>query len=214
MYNNDIPTRIELPSAAQLLRSTIIAILAAAVLLVTVVLPAEYAIDPTGIGRVLRLTEMGEIKQQLAAEAEADRAREQLPATKPDDRRSGLWRMLAATFLPAPAMAQTPAARADETTFSLLPGEGVEYKLTMAKGAQAEYSWLVTGGVVNYDLHGAASGGKETSYRTGRAVQSDTGTLTAGADGNHGWFWRNRGREPVTVTLRTSGAYSAIRRAN
>ena len=35
-------------------------------LLVTMVLPAEYGIDPTGVGRVLGLTEMGEIKQQLA----------------------------------------------------------------------------------------------------------------------------------------------------
>lgn len=216
MYNNDIPTRAELPSAAQLLRSTIIAILAAAVLLVTVVLPAEYAIDPTGIGRILRLTEMGEIKQQLAAEAEADRARDQqqAPAAKPDDRRSSLWRLLATPLLTSTAWAQAPAARSDETSFTLRPNEGVEYKLTMVKGARVEFSWSATGGVVNYDMHGSTEGGKEASYKTGRGVQSDSGVLTAGANGNHGWFWRNRGREPVSITLRTSGAYSAIRRAN
>lgn len=47
MYNNDIPTRAELPSSAQLIKSTILAIAAAIVILVTVILPAEYAIDPT-----------------------------------------------------------------------------------------------------------------------------------------------------------------------
>lgn len=79
MYNNDIPTRAELPSSAQLIKSTILAIAAAIVILVTVILPAEYAIDPTGIGRALKLTEMGEIKKQLAAEAEADRQIDQRP---------------------------------------------------------------------------------------------------------------------------------------
>ena len=73
MYNSDIPTRAELPTTRQLLRSTVIAIISAAAILVTVVLPAEYNIDPTGIGRVLGLAEMGEIKQQLAEEAERDR---------------------------------------------------------------------------------------------------------------------------------------------
>jgi len=74
MYNSDTPIRAELPSSKQLLRSTILAAISALVLLVVVVLPAEYGIDPTGAGRALRLTEMGDIKQQLAAEAAADAA--------------------------------------------------------------------------------------------------------------------------------------------
>ena len=77
MYNTDMPSRAELPSSAQLLRSTLIAAGVAAALLVTVVLPAEYNIDPTGAGRALGLTEMGEIKTQLAREAETDRLRDQ-----------------------------------------------------------------------------------------------------------------------------------------
>ena len=72
MYNADKPSADELPSSGQLLRSTAIALVVAAVLLVTVVLPAEYGIDPTGAGRILGLTEMGEIKTQLAEEAAAD----------------------------------------------------------------------------------------------------------------------------------------------
>ena len=72
MYNSDTPLRAELPSSKQLLRSTILAAISAVALLIAVVLPAEYGIDPTGVGRVLRLTEMGDIKQQLAAEAAAD----------------------------------------------------------------------------------------------------------------------------------------------
>lgn len=55
-----------------LIRSTLIAAGAAGAILVLFWLPAEYGIDPTGIGALTGLTEMGEIKQQLAAEAEAD----------------------------------------------------------------------------------------------------------------------------------------------
>lgn len=75
MFNAPLPRIEDLPSSAQLARSTLVAAGVAGVLLVTVLLPAEYAIDPTRIGRVLGLTQMGEIKRQLADEAGADQAR-------------------------------------------------------------------------------------------------------------------------------------------
>ena len=91
MYNSDTPSQAELPSSNQLIKSTILAAIAAIVILFTVVLPAEYGIDPTGVGKLLRLTEMGQVKQQLAEEAAADaaglhRGRKVFPA-RPDGRR-------------------------------------------------------------------------------------------------------------------------------
>ncbi|MFH1553264.1 MAG: transmembrane anchor protein [Pseudomonadota bacterium] len=217
MYNTDIPTRAELPNSAQLLRSTVIAIVAAAAILVSIVLPAEYAIDPTGIGRMLGLAEMGEIKAQLAAEAEKDRTAGQqgaVPVAVPTpDRRSGLLDRLFAELLVSPAAAQTtPARRNDEMSITLKPGEGAEVKMVMVRGAKVNFSWAVTGGVVNFDLHGDG-GGQETSYQKGRGVPGADGVLEAAFDGNHGWFWRNRGTSDVTVTLRTSGSYAEIKRA-
>jgi hypothetical protein len=148
MYNTDIPSRAELPSSAQLLRSTLIAATTAAALLVTTILPAEYGIDPTGIGRVLGLTQMGEIKAQLAQEAEQDRlldqggtpAAPQAPAAP--DQRSSLMDRLLAPFVIASASAETlpvevaQAGRTDETSVTLQPGEGVEVKMAMRKGAK------------------------------------------------------------------------------
>src|SRR5688572_10939565 len=100
MYNSDIPTRAELPSTRQLIKSTIIALVSAVVILVIIVLPAEYAIDPTGIGRMLKLTEMGEIKQQLAMEAEADRRKDRGLKQKPTPGRgSGLLTTLASLLV-------------------------------------------------------------------------------------------------------------------
>lgn len=217
MYNTDIPTRAELPTSKQLLRSTIIAIVAAAAILVTIVLPAEYAIDPTGIGRALGLAEMGEIKTQLAEEAERDRVSGEqsgIPAALPTpDQRSSLAGRIFAELVIGSAAAQTAAvaARSDEMTITLKPGEGTEVKLVMNRGARVNFNWTVTGGVVNFDLHGDG-GGQQTSYEKGRAVPGAEGVLEAAFDGNHGWFWRNRGRTDVTVMLRTNGEYTEIKR--
>lgn len=237
MYNTDMPSRAELPTSGQLLRSTALAAGVAAALLVTVVLPAEYNIDPTGAGRALGLTGMGEIKTQLAQEAEADRLRNQtagqtsavpaplaapLPQPTPE-RRSSLIGTIFAQLVIAPAAAQTPArapstpaaSRSDETAVTLKPGEGAEVKMDMRKGAQATYAWTVEGGTVNHDTHGEPSGNPNgtKSYTRGRDVASDKGVLTAAFDGNHGWFWRNRGSKDVTVRLTTTGEYGTLKRA-
>ena len=74
MYNSETPLRAELPTSKQLTRSTMIAAVCAVALLATVVMPAEYGIDPTGAGRLLGLTEMGETKTRLIKEALADAA--------------------------------------------------------------------------------------------------------------------------------------------
>ncbi len=69
MKNENIPANQELPSKSQLIKSTFLAIVIAALILVTIVLPAEYGIDPTGVGSAIGLLKMGEIKVSLAGEA-------------------------------------------------------------------------------------------------------------------------------------------------
>jgi hypothetical protein len=243
MYNTDMPTRAELPSTAKLLRSTGIAIVTAGALLVAVVLPSEYGIDPTGIGSALNLTEMGEIKMQLAEEAEADAAMDAAasatpaatststtpapaasgtpapmvapvappapPAPPAPERQSSIWGTIGALIVSSAAAQEQ---RQDEMTITLAPGEGAEIKLTMVEGEIAAFAWVVSeGGAVNYDTHGDG-GGQNISYEKGRGVSADEGQLQAAFTGRHGWFWRNRGDAPVSLTIRTSGTYTAIER--
>lgn len=218
MYNTDMPTRAELPSSAQLLRSTAIAFVTAVVLLVTVVMPADYGIDPTGIGRVLNLTQMGEIKKELAAEAAADAAAQPAgaaPASAPAPAPAAAVQpsLVAPVAVPAPApVAETVKGPwRDETRVTLQPGEGIEIKLRMNAGAKALYAWTVQGGVVNFDTHGDGPG-RSISYEKGRGVAADDGELVAAFDGKHGWFWRNRGDAAVTLLLQTGGDYAKIER--
>lgn len=212
MYNSDTPTRAELPSSKQLLRSTLLAAVAAVILLVAVVLPAEYGVDPTGIGRLLRMTEMGEIKQQLAADAAADAAAVPAAPAQAADTVAAATATANVARPPAPAPVAAPTIEwRDEMPVTLTPGEGTEIKLKMVQGAKAEYSWVVEGGEVNFDTHGDASG-KSISYEKGRGVSADEGVLEAAFTGNHGWYWRNRGQANVKVILRTRGDYTDIKR--
>ena len=55
------PDLAELPTTGQLNKATALAVCGAAALVVTAILPAEYGIDPTGIGSALGLTEMGRV---------------------------------------------------------------------------------------------------------------------------------------------------------
>lgn len=211
--SNSVPT--ELPSTRKLVRSTIIAAAIAVAILVAVVLPAEYGVDPTGVGRVLGLTGMGEIKSSLAKEAalaEQQEARTasatpaMTPATAPT----------AATNTATPATstaAAGAASKTDETRIALNPGQGREIKLVMREGARVQYSWSTDRGVVNYDTHADSVNPRRDyhGYAKGVGVASDSGELAAAFDGSHGWFWRNRGKEPLTVTLKTTGEYSALK---
>lgn len=203
MYNANKPDASELPSTGRLLKSTGIAVAVASALLVTVVLPAEYGVDPTRIGSLLGLTEMGRIKMQLAAEAEAEEAAAP-PAAAPAPAAS-------AASTAAPTTAGAPAARTDETVLTLAPDEGAEIKLVMEEGASVRYVWSSSGGRINYDIHADRPGTPYHGYGKGSS-QREEGDLVAAFTGSHGWFWRNRSGEPVTITLRTEGAYSEVKR--
>ena len=202
MFNSQRPSVDDLPTSGQLFRATAVALVAAGAILVTVVLPAEYAIDPTGAGRALGFTQMGEVKAQLAAEAAADA----IPKVSP-----------------TPLVSQSSASanpvvgerRSDVTTLTLAPGEGAEIKAKMAKGASLQFDWSVSGGAVNFDTHGDPPNAPRSFYHgygKGKDSTGEQGTLVAAFDGKHGWFWRNRSDRPVTITLRTDGIYEDIKR--
>ena len=206
MYNTDRPNRDDLPSTRQLLKSTASAAAIAAVLLVTCILPAEYGIDPTGIGQMLGLKSMGEIKQQLHAEAGAPHAIETT--------------IVDSTTVPSittdnAASTSDAALQSHQMTVTLQPNQAAEIKLSMSKGTQVDYQWTTQGGGVNFDTHGdMLNAPKDFYHGYGKGVNQieDAGQLTAAFDGKHGWFWRNRGKQVVTVTLTTRGAYDEIKR--
>jgi hypothetical protein len=219
-----------------LVKATLGAAVAAGAILTFVWLPAEHGIDPTGVGHILGLTEMGHIKEQLHAEADANATTALTAAasqpmsgsTDVNQKLDAIQAQLTAIATTLGATSQSTSTQTvvqsaattqadstqeptaswqDEIDYTLKPGEGIEVKLIMNKGAVAEYEWSANGAVVNHDTHGDGDG-QSISYEQGRSVPEQAGQLVAAFTGNHGWFWRNRTDENVVVTLRTRGDYS------
>lgn len=183
-----------LPTLQQLGKATGIAIAAAAAILITTVLPAEYGIDPTGIGKAIGLVRLNPVGDAMASPA--PNAAAQLAAE------------------PATTLIKSDIAmRSDEMTVTLAPNESAEVKAPMRKGDQFVFSWASQGGEVKSDMHGEPSdGSKEASYWKSKQQASGQGSFVAPFDGIHGWYWRNRNENPVTVTVKVSGFYEKLYR--
>ena len=199
MFNVKQPTEKDLPTSAQLLKSTIIAIIMIVILFVMVILPAEYGTDPTGVGKILGLKEMGDIKMSLLEESQNESLQESEPFSIDTD------------FVEAEKISDT--INEDVVEITIEPGKAIEIKLEMKIGDVVQYEWRTIKGGLNYNLHGDGYKGskKSINYKKGRMVPSDSGELKAEFDGYHGWFWRNREKFSVRVILQTSGDYIRIK---
>lgn len=184
-------------------RATAIALVAAAAILVTVVLPAEYGIDWTGIGKLTGLQAMGRDKAAAAREAQQPAAA--APATAP------------ASPGAAPPQYGTESARAlrnDAVEVTLAPGAETEYKALLAEGDAMVFEWDAGGAQVRYDFHGEPTDGPKGMFLTFKkgAASKAAGSLRAPFAGTHGWYWKNASSQPVTIKLRVTGFHSELKR--
>lgn len=199
MSEPNSPHVIEARSSGRLLRSLAISLVVAGAILVAFVLPAEYGMDPSGIGRVLGLTEMGETKMRLAREDAA------IATPAPPQ-------PVASDAVAIPPADVGSSVKSDVTEIRLGPGRGKEIKLDMRKGATVAYAWNTSGGAVDYDTHADSPTIKYHGYAKGTATSADSGRVVAAFDGRHGWYWRNRGADTVVLVLRTRGNYQDLKR--
>ena len=165
-----------------------LALLVSGIALVVGVLPAEFGVDPTGLGRRLGLLALADVKAQMAAFEQARDLRPSLETVTPQDQKF----------------------HEDTITFVLAPREFIEYKYRLEKGEALLYSWQATT-PVNVEFHaepdGAPKGYAET-YEKRQGVADASGTLTAPFAGIHGWYWENASDHQVTVTLSSAGFFN------
>jgi hypothetical protein len=206
--------------------ATAAAMFAAGVILVTVVLPAEYGLDPVGTGRVLGLTQMAQAEAgavaPVAAAAsvpastgepaptiEGEGGRPTLTFTQPTPATTGEdgepileWNRAGADRL------QPRPFRRDARRFDLGPNEAMEFKYRIEKDGGFVYSWTSTG-KVQVDFHGEPEGkprGYAEFYNQSERERAD-GTFVAPSPGIHGWYWKNLTSDPITITLNTAGYF-------
>ncbi len=175
---------VTVPSKGTLAKATAVALVVAAIILVTIVLPAEYGIDPLGAGAATGLISLSQTQPPPIVASES-----------------------------GPVRPQPADYKVDTRQFSLEPYGGyVEYKYQLEPGATLLYTWKATG-EVNFDFHTEPAGlppGASESFERGTASEGH-GSYTAPYAGIHGWFWENDEEAVVTVTVTTAGFYSAAK---
>lgn len=187
---------VQAPSKKAIAKATGIALAVALVILFTAVLPAEYGIDPLKTGKALHLTDLAKAAESKP-EAKAVGAR-------PTAAQAGIY------------TAQSNPYKVDSEDLSLGPGEGVEIKYHMQKGAGMVYSWKATGNVA-FEFHGEPDNKPNKdyfeSYELDDRVGKDHshGSFTAPSSGIHGWFWENKGKKQVDIHLTTAGFYDSAK---
>ncbi len=209
------------PSTRTLLLATAGAIVTAAIILVLFVLPAEYNIDPLHTGRALGLTDLANATAEPQRTAEPPRTAEPQRAV---ERRTSINPTLVPVASGAPRVkdtfiAERDAFKFDSREYTLAPGEGMELKYDMKKGAGLVYSWNASAPLM-FEFHGepdekpAGKAGTDyfESYELDDKVGKSEahGTFLAPSTGIHGWFWENGTGKPVTLTLVSAGYFDWI----
>jgi hypothetical protein len=188
---------LEAPSRAAIAKASAVALLGAIAILFVAVLPAEYGIDPLRTGKLLHLTDLAKASEAKSQPQAAAGAR---PVAAP----AGIY------------TAQSTSYKVDSEDLSLIPGEGVEIKYHMRKGAGMIYSWTATGKVL-YEFHGEPDKKPNPDYFESYELDDKTGkdrsygSFTAPTTGIHGWFWQNKGNKPVDIHLTTAGFYDSAK---
>ncbi|MGA2713822.1 MAG: hypothetical protein ABSG41_12015 [Bryobacteraceae bacterium] len=185
-------SEIQAPSKKAILKATGIALAVALVLLFTVVLPAEYGIDPLKTGALLGLTGLSKAAEPAAVGGRATPAETGIYTAQP-----GIYKV-------------------DSEDLSLKPGEGVEIKYHMQKGAGMVYAWKATG-KIQFEFHGEPDQKPNKDYFESYLLDDKVGqdhsygSFTAPTTGIHGWFWENKSGKDVQIHLTTSGFYDSAK---
>ncbi|ABV36540.1 conserved hypothetical protein [Shewanella sediminis HAW-EB3] len=209
---NGIPVH----STATLIKASIGATVIAAVVFVTAILPAEYNIDPTGIGQMSGLTSLAQAASVSAEPAISTDTISKISTGTVQKEETVIAFEQGATLANAPSVAeiaqmrQTPGVRSDTVKIDIPAGKGLEYKLLMDEFVHLEYEWSTGGEALYFDFHGEPKGDTTGYFESFSITTSDKmkGSLTTPFAGSHGWYWKNKTSSPITVTLSTKGDYT------
>jgi hypothetical protein len=198
------------PSRKSLVKAAIWTFVGAVIVAVLFVLPAEYGVDPTGIGERIGLTSLAGVSAP-----EIGSAPRVVQGTFPDAPEEFDFydpEVLGDPF----SRSHDRPFRSDKIEIPIDEFEQVEVKAEMKQGDAFVYSWkLVEGESVYTDFH--ADPHQVDRYPDQywiRYLESETngesGSLVAPFDGNHGWYWLNIEENPIRIELEVHGYYESV----
>jgi hypothetical protein len=200
------------PSRKSLARAAAWTFVGAAAVTILFVLPAEYGVDPTGLGEKLGLTRF----QSAAApdlQATPRIVEGRFPEIHPEDP----FDFYEPDTLGDPfSRSQQGEFRTASMVIDLEAFEQVEVKAVMRQGDGLVYAWkLLEGETVYSDFHAdpTEKDGYPDEYWI-RYLETEepaaSGSLIAPFDGNHGWYWLNIEENPVSIELEVRGYWESL----
>ena len=197
------------PSGKRIAIETGIALAVALIVLVTVVWPAEYGRDPTGVGGLLGITNMSAGATQTIEFVDTVGGNETLREVEIPDFGEPVP-------LPNPSVAQieSEAPTIRQMAVELDVNGETEIKAVMQEAKVIVFHWAVRDGLVYSDFHGHTPEFGEDFWvryqEDQRGATSGSGSLVAPFSGEHGWYWVNLSDHPVTVNLTITGYFDDI----
>jgi hypothetical protein len=207
-------------SRRRVLRATGLMALIAAVLTVTVILPAEFGRDPTGFGKLTGLSRLAAVRAASEAAAVPAAGAPAASGTAAAPGAAGAFDAEASPEGKALPLAKWSNKHSDayatgKYEIKLAGGGELEWKTTMARGEPLLYRWKVRKGEkVYYEFHGEPVTAKWAdkyyeSYETGEA-SGGQGYVVAPFSGHHGWYFVNLTGDPVIIDVELVGYYSGF----
>ncbi|OIQ18119.1 MAG: hypothetical protein BM557_07855 [Flavobacterium sp. MedPE-SWcel] len=198
----------------QLIKSVLIALILGVLVLLTAVFPAEYGMDPLGIGKLFGFSKL----YQNDIETVIEGKQEILVSSLTSFEKLKLEKVGSSAKIPKPVEANNPPPEIqfkerEDTIEVIVPAnEGIEYKFKVLKYGSVKYEWSTDDGIVYLDFHGEVNQDnppKNVFYESYTLAYSNNmaGTLIAPFEGKHGWYYRNETNKNITITLRLKGEY-------
>lgn len=210
MSNSSAPGGFEPPSGRTIAIGSAIALVVALIVLVTIIWPAEYGRDPTGIGSALGITNLSTSESTRTIElVDNIGGNEVLREVEIPDFGDPVP-------LPNPNVSQDESVAPETRTITveLGPDAETEVKLVLGQDKMIVFDWVVDGGIIYSDFHGHTPEYGEDFWvrykEDQRGAASGHGSLVAPFAGEHGWYWVNLSEGPVTVELTVTGYFEDV----
>lgn len=167
-------------STKTLLKASFGAVLLAVIALLSVILPAEYNIDPIGVGHRLGLTQLAIVEPKATVEPNA--------TAVPD---AQLLQVIEVSV---------PAGKGIEYKFQMNQYDKMTYEwITDAQDIYFDLHGEPQGDTTGYF----------ESYAIA-TLSEMKGSFTAPFTGSHGWYWKNKSDKPIAIQLIVEGQFEVI----
>lgn len=189
-----------------IVKSLILSILIGGFIVVAAVLPAEYGVDPLGLGKAIGFSKLYVNKSATELQTVAATAVNHKKITINNvGSPSNVERPKNALL---PEMKEKQAVRSDEISVVVPAQQGIEYKFQAKQLGKVEYEWSTEQGELYIDFHGEPKNAKGF-YESYTVCYSNNmgGMLLVPFTGKHGWYFRNNSDKDITVKIKLHGQY-------